>query len=105
MDERSKHKFTSRENLVPFILVTALFFFWGIPNNLNDILIKQFMKSFELNRLEAGFVQSAFYMGYFLISIPAAMLMRRFSYKHGLVIGLLLFSMGTFLFYPAALSG
>lgn len=100
-----KHSFTSRENLLPFILVTVLFFFWGIPNNLNDILIKQFMKSFELNRLEAGFVQSAFYMGYFLVSIPAAMIMRRFSYKHGLVIGLFFFSIGTFLFYPAALSG
>jgi FHS family L-fucose permease-like MFS transporter len=105
MDERSKHKFTSRENLVPFILVTALFFFWGIPNNLNDILIKQFMKSFELNRLEAGLVQSAFYLGYFMISIPAAMLMRKYSYKHGLVIGLLFFGLGTMLFYPAALSG
>ncbi|MFN8206967.1 MAG: L-fucose:H+ symporter permease [Bacteroidales bacterium] len=105
MDERSKHKFTTRENLVPFILVTALFFFWGIPNNLNDILIKQFMKSFELNRLEAGLVQSAFYLGYFLISIPAAMLMRRYSYKHGLVLGLLFFGLGTLLFYPAALSG
>jgi FHS family L-fucose permease-like MFS transporter len=101
----SSHDITSRKNLFPFILVTALFFFWGIPNNLNDILIKQFMKSFELNRLEAGFVQSAFYMGYFLVSIPAAIIMQRFSYKHGLVIGLLFFGFGTFLFYPAAISG
>lgn len=97
-----EHKFTTRENLIPFILVTALFLFWGIPSNMNDILIKQFMKSFELNRLEAGLVQSAYYIGYFLISIPAAMLMRRFNYKTGIVTGLFFFSLGTFLFYPAA---
>src|SRR5207244_6872010 len=50
--------------LVPFILVTALFFLWGIPNILNDVLIRQFMKSFSISRLQAGLVQSAFYMGY-----------------------------------------
>mgnify|MGYP000938539590 CR=1 FL=1 len=99
-----RHSIIRREHLLPFILVTALFFFWGVPNNLNDVLIKQFMKSFELSRLEAGLVQSAFYMGYFLLSLPAALLMRRFSYKAGLVAGLLLFSLGTFLFYPAALA-
>ena len=93
------------ETKYPFFLVTALFLFWGIPNNLNDILIKQFMKSFEITRLEAGLIQSAFYMGYFVLAIPAAMIMRKFSYKTGLVIGMLLYSLGTFLFYPAALSG
>ena len=51
--------------MLPFFLVTALFFLWAIPNNLNDILIRQFMKSFEINRLQAGLVQSAFYIGYF----------------------------------------
>jgi fucose permease len=50
-------------NLLPFILVTTLFFLWGIPNNLNDVLIKQFMKSFELTRFQAGLIQSAFYRG------------------------------------------
>jgi FHS family L-fucose permease-like MFS transporter len=62
------------------------------------------MKSFEINRLEAGLVQSAFYFGYFLLAIPAALVMRRFGYKSGLLIGLLLFASGTFLFYPAAVS-
>jgi len=100
-----EHKIASKAVILPFILVTALFFFWGIPNNLNDILIKQFMKSFELSRFEAGFLQSAFYMGYFLLSLPAALIMRKFNYKTGLVMGLLLFSIGTFLFYPAALVG
>lgn len=100
-----KFKLISPENRTSFILVTALFLFWGIPNNLNDILIKQFMKSFELNRLEAGLIQSAFYLGYFLFAIPAAMIMRKFSYKVGLIIGMLLYSFGTFLFWPAAHSG
>lgn len=101
----TEHKLINRNLIFPFILVTSLFFFWGIPSNLNDILIKQFMKSFEINRFEAGLVQSAFYMGYFLLSMPAAMIMRKFSYKAGLVTGLFLFSIGTFLFYPAALNG
>jgi MFS transporter, FHS family, L-fucose permease len=100
-----KSKLIASENRIPFILVTALFLFWGIPNNLNDILIKQFMKSFEITRLEAGLIQSAFYLGYFLLALPAAMIMRRFNYKTGLVIGMLLYSAGTFLFLPAAHSG
>jgi FHS family L-fucose permease-like MFS transporter len=87
-----------------FFLVTGLFFLWGVPNNLNDILIRQFMKSFEITRLQAGLVQSAFYLGYFFFSVPAAMVMRRFGYKTGLIIGLLLYSFGTFLFLPAALA-
>jgi len=92
-------------NTVPFVLVTALFFFWAIPNNLNDILIKQFMTSFQITRFQAGLVQSAFYLGYFCLAMPAAILMRRFGYKAGLVTGLLLFGTGSFLFWPAAMVG
>src|ERR1700723_3823250 len=90
---------------VPFFLVTALFFLWGIPNNLNDVLIRQFMKSFALSRFEAGFLQSAFYLGYFLLATPAALLMRKRGYKFGMVVGLLLYATGAFLFWPAALVG
>ena len=90
---------------VPFFLVTALFFLWGVPANLNDVLIRQFMKSFAINRFEAGLVQSAFFICYFLLAVPAALLMRRIGYKYGIVIGLLLFSSGSFLFWPAALVG
>jgi FHS family L-fucose permease-like MFS transporter len=61
------------------------------------------MKSFEITRFEAGLIQSAYYMGYFLLSLPAALIMRKYSYKTGLVIGLLLYSAGTFLFWPAAI--
>lgn len=94
--------FCPAQSATAFLLVTGLFFLWGIPNNLNDILIRQFMKSFEISRLQAGLVQSAFYMGYFVCSIPAAMTMRRLGYRFGLITGLVLFSCGTFLFLPAA---
>jgi FHS family L-fucose permease-like MFS transporter len=101
----SRHPLLPKQNILPFVLVTALFFLWGIPNNLNDVLIRQFMKSFEITRFKAGLVQSAFYMGYFLLSMPAALLMRRYSYKAGLVTGLFLYSAGTLLFWPAAVIG
>jgi FHS family L-fucose permease-like MFS transporter len=91
--------------LLPFSLVTSLFFMWGVPNNLNDVLIRQFMKSFALNRVEAGLVQSAFYLGYFFLAIPAALIMRRHGYKAGLITGLLLFATGAALFWPAAIVG
>jgi len=88
-----------------FVLVSSLFFLWGIPNSMNDVLIRQFMKSFALSRFEAGLVQSAFYMGYFILALPAGLLMKRHGYKSGFLIGLCLFATGCFLFLPAANSG
>lgn len=82
--------------------MTTLFLLWGIPSNLNDVLIKQFMKSFEMNRFQAGLIQSAFYLGYFMLALPAALIMRKYGYKTGLIIGLLLFGSGALLFWPAA---
>jgi MFS transporter, FHS family, L-fucose permease len=102
---KARHHLFPVGQLLPFVLVTALFFLWGIPNNLNDVLIKQFMKSFAINRLEAGLVQSAFYLGYFVLALPAALLMRRSGYKIGFVIGLFLYAAGCFLFWPAAIAG
>ncbi len=90
---------------LPFALVTTLFFLWGIPNNLNNVLIRQFMKSFEINRFQAGLLQSAFYMGYFLLAMPAALFMRKYSYKAGLALGLLFYGSGALLFWPAAVIG
>src|SRR6266481_5391215 len=101
----STHGLFPTGQLFPFILVTALFFLWGIPNNLNDVLIRQFMKSFAISRFQAGLVQSAFYMGYFLLAMPAALMMRRVGYKAGFVTGLVLYALGTFLFWPAAMVG
>ena len=95
-------KLICSENKQAFIWVTFLFFLWGIPNNLNGILIKQFMKSFELSIFEASLVQSVFYIGYFIFAIPAALILRRFGYKQGLLTGLILFAVGCLLFWPAA---
>src|SRR3984957_2072390 len=103
-DNRSAAKLIPAGTLLPFILVTALFFLWGVPNNLNDVLIRQFMKSFAISRFQAGLVQSAFYMGYFILATPAALLMRRFGYKSGFITGLFLLGAGCLLFYPAALA-
>lgn len=92
----------ARAAFVPLVLIISLFFFWGVAASLNDILIKQFKKAFELSDLQAGLVQSAFYLGYFLFAMPAAIFMRRYSYKAAIVLGLLLFAAGALLFYPAA---
>jgi MFS transporter, FHS family, L-fucose permease len=89
--------------MLPFVLVTALFFLWAVPNNLNDILISQFMKSFQIDRLQAGLIQSAFYLGYFFLAMPAAQLMRRAGYKAGIMVGLVLYGSGCILFWPAAI--
>jgi FHS family L-fucose permease-like MFS transporter len=91
--------------LLPFLVVTVLFFLWAIPNNLNDILIRQFMKSFNINRSDAAGIQIWFYLGYFLLAIPAGQLMRRFGYKTGIVTGLVLLGTGCLMFYPAAQAG
>uniref|UniRef100_A0A7V4XTV7 L-fucose:H+ symporter permease n=1 Tax=Acidobacterium capsulatum TaxID=33075 RepID=A0A7V4XTV7_9BACT len=94
----------TRKTLLPFVLITALFFLWAIPNNLNDVLIRQFMKSFVMTRLQAGLVQFAFYLGYFFLALPAGFIMRRFGYKSGFLIGLSFFTLGAFLFWPAAVA-
>lgn len=88
--------------LLPLILIISLFFLWGMANNLNDILITHFKKLFALSDFKAGLVQSAFYTGYFVFSIPAALWMKRFGYKAAVVFGLLLYGAGAFMFYPAA---
>jgi FHS family L-fucose permease-like MFS transporter len=89
--------------MLPFVLVTVLFFLWAVPNNMNDILISQFMKSFQIDRLQAGLIQSAFYLGYFFLAQPAAQLMRRAGYKAGIMVGLILYGSGCILFWPAAI--
>jgi MFS transporter, FHS family, L-fucose permease len=103
--QSSEKSFLPRGHLFPFLLVTGLFFLWGVPNNLNDVLIRQFMTSFAISRFQAGLVQFAFYLGYFLLATPAAMLMRRAGYKAGFLVGLVLFGAGAVLFWPAALIG
>ncbi|MEG3125475.1 L-fucose:H+ symporter permease [Sphingomonas sp. GB1N7] len=94
---------TVERRYLPAILLTVcLFFLWGMANNLNDILIAQFKKAFTLSDFETSFVQQAFYIGYFLLAVPAAMLTRARGYKAAIVTGLVLYAAGALLFYPAA---
>ncbi|MCP8900584.1 L-fucose:H+ symporter permease [Gilvimarinus xylanilyticus] len=94
--------FTGARLWVPLFLIVSLFFMWGVANNLNDILITQFKKAFVLSDLQSGLVQSAFYFGYFVFAIPAALAMKCFGYRAAIVFGLLLYAAGAALFYPAA---
>lgn len=88
--------------LLPFALVCSLFFLWGLANSLNGSLIKHFQFALDLKRWQAGIVDSAFYMGYFVMAIPAGIFMRKWGYKRGILAGLLLYAAGALLFYPAA---
>lgn len=99
---QTKETNTGKSYLIPFILVTSLFFLWGLANSLNGSLIKHFQTALNLNRAQAGIVDSAFYVGYFVMALPAAFLMNRIGYKKGIIIGLLLYAAGAFIFYPAA---
>ncbi|MDR2776249.1 MAG: L-fucose:H+ symporter permease [Tannerella sp.] len=101
----TKAKLISPGYAFTFILVTLLFFLWALPNVLNDVLIKQFQKSLELTRFEAGLIQTAIKLGYFCLAIPAGLFMQRYGYKSGILTGLAIFACGCFLFYPAAGSG
>ena len=92
-------------HMLPFVLVTAIFFLWGMSNNLTDILVQQFRKSFELSLIEAQLVQTAVFLAYGTMAIPAALIMRRFGYKTGILIGLVTFGTGTLLFWPAGVIG
>jgi FHS family L-fucose permease-like MFS transporter len=88
-----------------FLMTTVVFFVWGMSNNLTDILVQQFKKSFELSLLQAQLVQTANFFAYFVMATPAALLSRRFGYKAALVVGLVTFGVGTLLFWPAAVIG
>ncbi len=83
-------------------LVTSLFFLWALAHNLNPILIPHLRKALQLTDLRSALVDSAFFIAYFVMALPAGALMKRFGYRTGIVGGLLLFALGTFLFWPAA---
>src|SRR5476651_1937313 len=88
--------------LFAFILVTSLFFLWGFAHNLDPILIPHLKKSFTLTTVQATLVDSAVFAAYFIMAIPAGFIMKKYGYKSGIIIGLLLFAVGCFLFIPAA---
>src|SRR5579871_6468816 len=93
---------TERRFVVPFILITSLFFLWALGVNLNDILIPHLKKAFRLTDLQSSLIQSAFFGGYFLSALPAGWLLEKIGYKRGILAGLLTCAMGAFLFIPAA---
>ncbi len=83
-------------------LITSLFFLWGFALNLNPILIPHLKKACQLSDLESALIDSASYFAYFIMAIPAGRFMERYGYKGGILLGLILFAFGAFLFYPAA---
>ena len=86
---------------VTFALVTSLFLLWGFCNGMIDILNKHFQDSLHINKEQSGLVQSANYLAYFLMAIPAGLIARKFGYKGGILVGLSLIAAGAFWFIPA----
>lgn len=104
MEKTMKPPVVPRKFLAPFILITSLFALWGFANAVTDPMVSAFKKVLELSNTKASLVQMAFYGGYFCMALPAAMFMRKYSYKVGILIGLALFATGALLFYPAAMT-
>jgi FHS family L-fucose permease-like MFS transporter len=103
---KSKHSkpIVSKAVIIPFILLTSLFALWGFANAVTDPMVQAFKKVLELSNSQAAWVQMAFYGGYFCMALPAALFMRKYSYKVGILIGLSLYASGALLFYPAAIT-
>jgi len=99
-----KESIVPKQLLVPFILVSLLFALWGFANAVTDPMVNVFKKVLELSNFQASWVQMAFYGGYFCMALPASLLMRKYSYKTGIIIGLGLYAVGALLFYPAAIT-
>ena len=93
---------TKNKFLFSFIALTSLFFLWGFITVLVDFLIPRLKEIFTLNYFQAGLVQFAFFMAYFLLSIPSGFILSKIGYKKGIILGLITMALGCFLFYPAA---
>lgn len=105
MNKSIKVPVVPKELLVPFIAATSIFALWGFANDLTNPMVAAFKKVMVLSNAEAYNVQFAFYFGYGVMAIPAALFIRRLSYKSGLLLGLALYAIGAILFYPAAENG
>ena len=101
-----KHKtpIVPKKLIIPFVLVTSLFALWGFANAITDPMVQAFKKVLELSNSEAAWIQMAFYGGYFCMALPAALFVKKYSYKKGILVGLILYSIGALLFYPAAIT-
>lgn len=98
-------KLVARSMLVPFILVTSLFFAWGFANDITNPMVKAFSKIFRMSTTDGALVQLAFYGGYFAMAFPSALFIRKYSYKTGILVGLALYACGALLFIPASKTG
>ena len=92
----------SKEVLIPFILITSLFALWGFANDITNPMVAAFGTVMEISTAKAALIQFAFYGGYATMAIPAALFVRKYSYKKGIILGLVLYAFGALLFYPAA---
>lgn len=102
-DVQNKAGSNEKQNwLFPFILVTSLFFFWGFVHNLDPVLIPHLRKAFNLSDLQSSLIDSSVFIAYFVMALPAGYIMRKYGYKSGIMIGLVLFGIGCILFVPAA---
>lgn len=99
----SKQKFVYQGFLIPFILVTSLFFLWGFAHGCIDVLNKHFQELLNMSKAKSALLQFVFYGGYFLMALPAGLLMQKVGYKKGIIFGLLLFASGAFLMFPATM--
>ena len=97
-------KTIEKQYLLPFALVSVLFLLWGLANNMTDTLLAAFRRVMQMSDTETSFIQFSFYGSYFCFALPAALFIRRISYKAGIILGLLLYAGGAILFYPAALT-
>src|SRR5690606_8911198 len=88
--------------MLPLVLVTSLFFLWGMAYGLLDVLNKHFQEALNITTARSTLLQAAYFGAYFLVALPAGIFMNRFGYKKGIILGLLLYAAGAFMFYPAA---
>jgi len=91
-----------KKHLLPFILVTSLFALWGLANNMTDTLLAAFRKIMQMNDTQTSLIQMAFYGAYFCLALPAALFIRKYSFKGGIILGLCLYAAGAMMFLPAA---
>ena len=108
MNNTSKKSILSKDGvsyLIPFILVTSCFALWGFANDITNPMVKAFSKIFRMSVTDGALVQVAFYGGYFAMAFPAAMFIRKYSYKAGILLGLGLYALGALLFCPAMMTG
>jgi FHS family L-fucose permease-like MFS transporter len=99
---KSTERVVTKEMLLPFVIITSLFALWGFANDITNPMVAAFGTVMEISNAKASLIQFAFYGGYATMAIPAALFVKRYSYKKGVLLGLILYAIGALLFYPAA---